>query len=422
MPYFPYDPEEEEFDPEARPKFDESVLAAVEKENPDLVARYREKMGKANTELEDAKSAQRFAGYADVAGQALTDFGNAGKRDVILKNRMQDMGRRPEVVEAKRDQWKSLAPAFERQTASAKQAREDAFGDFEREGKFQQFSRNQKALDPKSELSQRAQMLAKSALLAKAKEASAAGDIEAANALRSQDVSGMSAADAKDFYDQLKATDYKDVLNNMAADKRLGKQIGATAQKDEKDLKKSERDMTFKLTKEYQGDDAVKRANEIIASQKQAEALAANPSPTNDISLVFAYMRSNDPRSTVREGEYAMAAQSGSLPQKWQAMYEQASTGQLPAKARSDMVRTIQTNAASAEQERRERDAYYTDQANFYQVNPDLVIGRRQVERGKSPVPMPGNTVKIQAPDGSVREVPASSAEKYLRKGGTLVK
>jgi hypothetical protein len=41
-------------------------------------------------------------GYANIAGKLLNDFSNSQKSDVILKNRMQDLGRRPDVVEADR--------------------------------------------------------------------------------------------------------------------------------------------------------------------------------------------------------------------------------------------------------------------------------------------------------------------------------
>ena len=45
---------------------------------------------------------------------------------------------------------------------------------------------------------------------------------------------------------------------------------------------------------------------------------ADNPTAASDLSLIFAYMKMLDPRSTVRESEFAQAEQSGALPDRVQ--------------------------------------------------------------------------------------------------------
>ena len=144
--YKPYNPDEEEFDPYAdennmsevqpKPMFDDSMLSKLAETDPDLVARYKAKMKGSNDAVASAEKAQKMGGYADVAGQFLTDFNNAGKKDIILKNRMQDLGKRPDVIEAKRDQWKSVAPAFDKQLEVAKGKRKEASDEFFMEDKL----------------------------------------------------------------------------------------------------------------------------------------------------------------------------------------------------------------------------------------------------------------------------------------------
>ncbi|MDQ3230508.1 MAG: hypothetical protein M3Q07_01715 [Pseudobdellovibrionaceae bacterium] len=80
----------------------EPVLAQLAKSNPSLVEQYRQRMGSQDQAVADAESRQGMLGTANLVGKGLTDFANSQKEDVILKNRMQDLGRRPDVVEAQR--------------------------------------------------------------------------------------------------------------------------------------------------------------------------------------------------------------------------------------------------------------------------------------------------------------------------------
>ncbi len=68
--------------------------------------------------------------------------------------------------------------------------------------------------------------------------------------------------------------------------------------------------------------------------RKMQEAYATNRSkpegeadPTADMSLIFGYMKMLDPTSTVREGEYATAAQAGGIPAKVWNLYNNAVGG-----------------------------------------------------------------------------------------------
>lgn len=169
--YKPYS-YEEEFDPLSQennrsPALDDDILGALARSSPEdasLVARYKEKMKGYSTEVDEAKKLQKYAGYADIAGQAFTDFGNAGKKDIILKNRMQDLGKRPDVVEAKRSDWQSIMPGFDRGVAASKSNLKDASDEFIMEDKLAQtdkararedeaYSRDADLRDPRSKAS-----------------------------------------------------------------------------------------------------------------------------------------------------------------------------------------------------------------------------------------------------------------------------
>lgn len=157
------------------------------------------------------------------------------------------LGSAPQVEAASRPEYDgSMIEKIGTQgVARAKEAKADSDAGFWNEEKLKDTTqaradqstartRNDKLFDTGNDLAKRTQLLAKSALVSKAKEAEAAGDKAGAAQLRAIDVSGMSASEAKDFYDGIKGTDYKDVLTNKSADRRAQMQINADKAKGEK--------------------------------------------------------------------------------------------------------------------------------------------------------------------------------------------
>lgn len=88
-------------------------------------------------------------------------------------------------------------------------------------------------------------------------------------------------------------------------------------------------------------------------------ASAKDPSPAGDMALIFSYMKVLDPTSSVREGEYATAANAGSIPTRIQAMYNKAIEGKgLDASQRTDFVnrgKMLYTDAADKQIGRQKR-------------------------------------------------------------------
>ncbi len=351
------------------------ILNQLAESQPDLVAKYRERMTSADKDLKGAHDMQGYMGMANLVGKAATDFGNSQKEDVILKNRMQDLGKAPGVAKAERKEYDGsmLDRLGAMGVQRAKDARNNVDADYASQQKLNQE-------DPNSAESAQARDYLKQLAPGVADKLSGYDKLSAAQIQKV----------APGLFDK-----YKMDVSERNADKRLQAQISADDRRADRASSKEERDMTFKLTKEYQNDVVTKRTTEIRQTRNQAEALAREPSPTNDIALVFSFMRSNDPRSTVREGEYAMAAQAGGLPQKFQAMYEQAKEGQLPVEARRNMLKTIQTNADAQEQMQVGRDAHFAEQANFYRVKPELITGKKNTT--EAPVGSGSSGTKVKS-------------------------
>lgn len=66
---------------------------------------------------------------------------------------------------------------------------------------------------------------------------------------------------------------------------------------------------------------------------------SSNPSAAGDLALIFNYMKVLDPGSTVREGEFANAENSGGIPDRIRAQYNKVRSGErLSDVQRSDFV------------------------------------------------------------------------------------
>jgi hypothetical protein len=102
---------------------------------------------------------------------------------------------------------------------------------------------------------------------------------------------------------------------------------------------------------------------------------ASNPSPAGDLSLIFNYMKMLDPGSTVREGEFATAANAGSIPTTIVAQYNKAINGQrLAAGQRADFVKRAGGLFDSAKKQQDVTAQEFTERSSKYGVPADLVV------------------------------------------------
>jgi hypothetical protein len=82
------------------------------------------------------------------------------------------------------------------------------------------------------------------------------------------------------------------------------------------------------LRKEYNDSPVTKMTIGRRESFNTMSAAAEQDSPSGDISFIYAYMKMNDPTSTVREGEFATAQNAGSIPESIRNLYNKAISGQ----------------------------------------------------------------------------------------------
>lgn len=90
------------------------------------------------------------------------------------------------------------------------------------------------------------------------------------------------------------------------------------------------RDDYYRDTKEYV---------QIRNAYNKIKGAAASASAAGDMSLIYGFMRMQDPGSTVREGEFATAQNAGGIPERIRAAYNNAINGErLDEAVRKDFV------------------------------------------------------------------------------------
>lgn len=103
--------------------------------------------------------------------------------------------------------------------------------------------------------------------------------------------------------------------------------------KDPKDLSSTELNVGKSFTAEAAPYIAISQAYTKI------EAAATNKSPAGDLSLIFGYMKILDPGSVVREGEFATAQNTGSVPESIRSLYNRIVSGErLTETQRADFL------------------------------------------------------------------------------------
>ena len=102
---------------------------------------------------------------------------------------------------------------------------------------------------------------------------------------------------------------------------------------------------------------------------------ARDPSPAGDLSLLFAYMKMLDPGSTVREGEFANAQNSGSIPQRVWAKYNQIVDGErLESGMRLDFLMRAKGIMRTQYQSHTNNEKVFTALATKLGMDPKKVV------------------------------------------------
>lgn len=98
--------------------------------------------------------------------------------------------------------------------------------------------------------------------------------------------------------------------------------------------------------------------------------------PSDDIALIFSFMKTLDPGSTVREGEFATAANAGGIPDRVVATYNKALKGEFLAddEQRNNFINTARKSYAGLTNEAKSIADRYRSMAKDRGIPENLVV------------------------------------------------
>lgn len=159
------------------------------------------------------------------------------------------------------------------------------------------------------------------------------------------------------------------------------------------------------VVKEYQlaavGLDKVRNAAQAI---RAANAARREPTPADDIALIFGYMKTIDPTSVVRETEFATAQNAAGVPDRIRNAFNQAMNGQrLNATQREEFIRSAESQFTAYETRAIAVIDGYRALATQNGVDPGRVIPSGMVVSNNAPPPNPDITRPSGAPKGGTK-------------------
>jgi hypothetical protein len=161
---------------------------------------------------------------------------------------------------------------------------------------------------------------------------------------------------------------------------------------------KQMRQSEVQYRKEFDNLPEVKNFKIMRTAKQQVQALATkpNPSATDDVAMIFSYMKMLDPNSVVREGEYATAQNATGIPEQWMNLYNRALQGnRLNPSQRKNMLATVDSVYVPQREVYNQAAERYRGYARDSGVNPDNVARTYTPDGGKRTPPHPAvGTVK----------------------------
>lgn len=144
-----------------------------------------------------------------------------------------------------------------------------------------------------------------------------------------------------------------------------------TGPADQKDQFGYEKD----LYAQYVASDPVKAYQGIKGGYEKLQKAAEQGSGPGDMSLIFGFMKMLDPTSTVREGEYASAQNSGGIPATIQGLYNKAINGEfLTETQRAEFLAAAEAIYGETVGNLEATNAQFSERAGGYGVDPQRFI------------------------------------------------
>jgi len=155
------------------------------------------------------------------------------------------------------------------------------------------------------------------------------------------------------------------------------------------DLPESLQKFADKFAADFQNDPTVKNMNVAGSFLNQMETISKDVGtnryrPSDDMALVFAFMKTLDPGSTVREGEYASARNTTGVPGYVINAYNQALDGKFLNDAqRKSFVETARKNYSGISKQAEDVAKSFKQMAKDRNVPENLVVPEGMFRRGK---------------------------------------
>ena len=145
---------------------------------------------------------------------------------------------------------------------------------------------------------------------------------------------------------------------------------------------------------------------------------ASSDTAAGDIALIFNFMKMLDPSSVVRESEYATAANAAGVPDRIRVLWKKVKDGQKLSPDQRTMFKAESKNQyATAAEQQREREAYFTTLATDYGFDSSRIV-RNLVDAEAAPA-KPDFAALVQDRIGTRVDAGAAPAQMDF---GTLAK
>jgi hypothetical protein len=186
---------------------------------------------------------------------------------------------------------------------------------------------------------------------------------------------------------------------------------------------------TADLRKEYNQQKTTQNTYQVIEGYKKIQNAFSkeNPSPADEMSGLFGFMKMQDPGSTVREGEYASAENTRGIPDAILQAYNKAREGQkLSPEQRANFLAAADGLYDAQLSAQEAIDKRYSDIATKFKVDPNYVLepsfGSTRQSRAEASKAKGGSRggpgTALGAPSDAVPGVPLSDIEKELQRRG----
>ena len=146
------------------------------------------------------------------------------------------------------------------------------------------------------------------------------------------------------------------------------------------------RNTARQLRTEFEAKPDIKNFREVEASYRQVRQLAASGSATDDVGLIFSFMKMLDPGSVVREGEYALVGRAQGLTGRALLALQRIDSGQsLTPDLRREVAQTANQVYQSRLQRYNELENQYRTYAQEDGIDPNRVVSPRETQASNQP-------------------------------------